>query len=250
MGHRKHRHHLVAGGNVALAVVHVGAEVPVGEHDALRVAGGTGGIVDRGEVIPVVGREDDVVRSEAFRVLRCEELVPMGHGVGDLLVAAQEHVPVVHVEDDLQVGHLLGIHVLPAAGVREEGHAVGMVHQAHHALGLEIRQDGDDDSLVCIDGQIGEAPAGAVVGVEGDLVTFLETGFFENDVETGDGGRHLRIGQTFTADGVERGFVPILAGGGLQSFQIVRIGTHSSLNFSYVMANVTKNPEIFYLCNK
>ena len=231
MGHREHGHHLVTGGNVALAVVHNGAEVPVGEHDTLRVARGTGGVVDRGKVVPVVGREVDVVRAEAFRILLGEEFVPMRDGVGDLLVAAQEHVPGIHVEDHLQGGHLLRVHLRPLVLVREQGDAVRVVHQAHHALGRKVREDGDDYGLICIDGHVGEAPAGAVAGVEGDLVTFLEAGFFENDVETRDRRSHLRIGQAFAADRVEGRFVPVLPGGVLKPLQVVRIIRHFSIKF-------------------
>ena len=151
----------------------------------------------------------------------------MGDRVGNLLVTAQEDIPVVHVEDHLEGGHLLGIHLLPARGVGEEGDGVGVVHQAHHALGREVREDRDDDGLVCVDGQVGESPAGAVVGAEGDLVPFLEAGFFEDDVETGDGGGHLGVGQAVPANGVEGGLVPVLPGRCLKSFQIVRISAHS-----------------------
>ena len=173
----------------------------------------------------------DVIRAETLRILLSEKLVPMRDCVGDLFVAAQEDVPGVHVEYHPQGRHLLRVHLRPLVLVREQGDAVRMVHQAHHALGRKVREDRDDDGFICIDGQVGEAPTGAVPGVEGDLVAFLEAGFFEDDVETRDRRSHLRIGQAFAADGIQGGLVPVLPGRVLKPLQVVRILRHFSIKF-------------------
>ena len=159
----------------------------------------------------------------------------MVHGFADGLVAAGQQLPCIHVEDGLEGRHLIEIHQFPLFRVGEQGDAVGMVHQAGHAVRLEVGQDRDDDGLIGIDGKVGEAPAGAVAGAEADLVALLEPGLFEDDMETGDVGRHLGIGEGFAADGVEGRLVPVLARRVLQALEIVRIIAHIS-KFKYTSA--------------
>ena len=211
MGHREHGDHLVAGGDVALAEVDVCAEVAVGEHHALRVAGGAGRVVDRGEVVPVVGREDDVVGAVAIGPLGGEQAVRLGEGGFDFRGGGPQELPAVDVHDELERAHLGDVHLGELVFVGEEGDALGVVDEEGGVLGGEVREERDDDGFVGNDGEVTHAPAGAVAGPEGDLLTLLDADFVEEEVELLDLGGHLAIGEGLAADGVQRGFVPVFA---------------------------------------
>ncbi len=226
MGHREHRHHLVAGRHVALAEVHVGAEIPVGQHDALRVAGGTGSIVDRGQVVPVVGREDDVIRAVAVGPFGGEERVHLVVGGGDLVVRGVEQLPVVDIDDKPDSRHLGGVELLELVLVGKEGDALGVIHQEGGAVGREVGQQRHDHGLVGVDGEVGHTPGGAVAGPQGDLLALLDAQLLEDQVELLDLRGHLAVGEGLAADGVEGGLVPILLRRLLQALQVVRIFLH------------------------
>ena len=89
-----------------------------------------------------------------------------------------------------------------------------------------LGQQRDNYCLVSVDRQIGHAPAGSVSGVEGYLLTFLESEFFEYQVEFFDLSGHLAIGEGVAPDAVECCFVPILSGCILKTLQIMRIICH------------------------
>ena len=212
VGHRKHGDHLVAGRYIALAVVDVGREIPVREHDALRVARGAGSVVDGGEIVPVIGRIDDVVGTEAVGVFLGEVFIQMIVGRLDLVVFAEQELPGIDGEDGADIGHLGDVHLLESVAVGKQGDAVAVVHKPHYALDGEVRENGDDHGLIGIDRQIGEAPAGAVAGAEGYLFAFADTGLLEDDVEPFDRSRHLGIGEGLPANGIQRGLIPIFPG--------------------------------------
>ena len=235
VGHREHRHHLVAGRDVALAVVHDGGEVAVGEHHALRVAGGAGGVVDRGEVVPVVGREDDVVGAVAIGPLGGEQAVHLGEGGFDFRGGGPQELPAVDVHDELERAHLGDVHLGELVFVGEEGDALGVVDEEGGVLCGEVREERDDDGLVGIDGEVAHAPAGAVAGPEGDLVPLLQAELLEHEVEFLNLGGHLAIGKGFAADAVEGCFVPILSRRILQALQVMRIFFHGLVLFVSVV---------------
>ena len=226
MCHGKHGNHLVTGRNMTLGVVYVGAEVAVSEHYALRVSGAAGSVVDGGKVVPVVCGEYNILRAEAGRIFLLEQGVQVVYGFLDFWVTAEKHFPVVDVEDHLDGGHLLRVHLGPAGGVGEKGYAVTVIDKTHHAFRGEIGKNGDNDGLVSIYCEVCEAPLGTVVGAEGYLVSLLEAGFFKNDVETGNSRSHLSIGERITADGIEGRLVPELAGSVLKALKVMRIISH------------------------
>ena len=211
---------------MALAEVDVRAEVAVGEHDALRVAGGAGRVVDRGEVVPVVGRVDDVVGAVAVGPLGGEQAVHLGVGGFDLRGGGPQELPAVDVYDELERAHLGDVHLGELVFVGEEGDALGVVDEEGGVLGGEVREERDDDGFVGIDGEVTHAPAGAVAGPEGDLFTLLDAQFLENDVEFLDLGGHLAVSEGLAADAVEGRFVPIFSRRILQALQVVRIFFH------------------------
>ena len=225
MGHREHRDHL-ARRDVALAEVDVGAEVPVGQHDALRVAGGAGSVVDRGQVVPVVGREDHIVRAVAGRPLGRERGVDPGVGLRDLVGSGVEQLPGVDVDDELDSRHLVDVQLLELILVGEEGDALGVIHQEGGPVGGEVGQQRHDHGFVGVHGEVGHTPGGAVAGPEGDLLTLLDAEFLEEKMEFLNLGGHLAISEGLTADAVEGGLVPVLARCILQTLQIVRIISH------------------------
>ena len=193
MGHRKHRDHpvLVRCRTVNLTELDRGAEVPVGQHNALRVAGRAGSVVDDCKVIPVVGRIDYVLRAESVRIFLGEKVVDVVPDGLDLRLAAVKDLKVVHIHHHLDLRHLGDVKLSPFVCVGQQCHAVRMVHEALHAFRSEIRQYRHDDGLVGVHGQIGHSPAGAVAGPEGDVLSFLKTGLVEEDVELLDQSGHL-----------------------------------------------------------
>ena len=226
MGHGEHGDHLVTCGNVALAEIYAGAEVAVGEHDALGVAGGTGGVVDGGEVVPVVSGEDNVIGLHAFGPLGVEELV---HGVIDFLDLGGggiEGLPGVHVDDETDCWHVGDVHVLPLVLVGEKDHALGVVCEESCAFGGEVCQDRDYDGLVSVDGEVAHTPAGAVAGAEGDFLSLLDAEFVEYEVEFFDLSGHLAVSVGLASDAVEGGLLPVFAGSVLKTLQIMRIFFH------------------------
>ena len=104
-----------------------------------------------------------------------------------------------------------------------------MVRQIGRAFRREIGQDRDDDGLIGVDGQVSHAPARTVTGTEGDLFTFLNTGFTEKDVEAEDIAGHVGIGERLTADVVQGRLVPELPCGSLKPLKIMWIGFHNGL---------------------
>ena len=104
-------------------------------------------------------------------------------GVLYLLIVAIEQLKSVDIEYGTYLGHCLSIHLGPFVSIGKQGDTAGMVNQSHYTLGLEIGQDGYDYGLICVYGQIGETPAGAVLGAQGYTFAFLDAGIFEYDVE-------------------------------------------------------------------
>ena len=223
VGHRQHRDHPLAGGNVALVEIDVCAEVAVGEHYALRVSAGAGGVVDGGEVVPVVGGELDVGGTVAARPFFREQFFHRVVGRGDFLALRVEELPAVDIDDELQRGHLVDVHLGEFVLVGEEGDALRMVDQEGGAFWGEVGQQGHDDGFVGIDGEVGHAPARAVAGPQRNLLTFLQADVFESEMQFLDLSGHLAIGERFSAEAVECGFVPELFGSVLQPFQVMRI---------------------------
>ena len=171
MGHGEHRDHLVSGRDVTLGVIHVCAEVAVSEHYALRVSGTSGSVVDGGKVVPVVRREHNVIGAESLGIFFeslgiffGKKLVQVVNCFLNLRVTAEEDLPVVYVENYLEGGHLLRVHLCPAGGVGEKGDTVTMVDKAHYTFRGEIGQNGDDNGFICVDGKVGETPLCTVVG--------------------------------------------------------------------------------------
>ena len=193
VGHREHGDHpvLVRGRTMNLAELDRGAEIPVGQHHALRVAGRAGRVVDDRQIVHVVSRVDDILRAEAVRVLLGEEIVDVVPERLDLRLAAIEYLQVVHIHNNLDLRHLSDVKLSPFVCVGQQCHAVRMVHEALHAFRSEIRQYRHDDGLVGVHSQIGHAPAGAVAGPKGDVLPLLKTGLVEEDVELLDQSGHL-----------------------------------------------------------
>ena len=172
VGHRQHRDDAVAmiRRDHALGVVYHHREATVAEHDALRRARRSGGVVDHGEVFVVVGRERDIVRAVPVGVGLGEDGVPSCEGVGRHLVVSGDDGPVVDGYDRPQ-GRCLGdIEGRGRVFVGEEQQAPGVVHEVDDVLGREVREDGDGYGAVCDYAKVGLGPGGAVARAKRDVV--------------------------------------------------------------------------------
>ena len=107
-------------------------------------------------------------------------------GILYFLIFTEEQLECVDIEYGADLGHCIGCHLGPFVSIGKEGDTSGMVDQSHYALGLEIGQDRHDDCLICVYGQIGESPAGAVLGAQGYSFAFPDSGIFKYDMKAGD----------------------------------------------------------------
>src|SRR5579859_747649 len=192
----------------------IGAEIGVGEHDALGLTGCTGGIDERGQLAGEnLGGAEAVGRD--FR----------GAGGGDQRFVAEE------VGGEIVAGacddHLLNLfqgvadreEFLQLFGASdEEDLGATVVEDVGHAVGGFVEVNGNGDAAGAADGEIGGVPFGAVGGKEADAVAGFHAEFDKGVGEPryaaeeflgGDGfpavgaAEHLGAGRGVLFDGVE-----------------------------------------------
>ena len=196
MCHRQHRDHGVfrRGRDVPLSEIDIGAQSLVGKHDSLWSACGAGGVVDYREVVPVVHRKGNILRSESHRILCCK----IG-GYGGIrllyLVIAVEKAEVIDADDGLDGRHFGNVQLLPYIIVREENKALGMIHEPVHALRCEVAQNRHDHLAAGIDCKEGQCHPRGILGTDGYLVPLPEPTGIEENVKALNLGRHLPIGE-------------------------------------------------------
>ena len=84
-----------------------------------------------------------------------------------------------------------------------------MVDDVVHVVGLELVQDGDDDSPVCDSGKERHAPVSAVPSAQCDFVAGFDVGRFEHQVDFGNLPCHVFILQAFPVEVRESLAVPV-----------------------------------------
>ena len=106
---------------------------------------------------------------------------------GDIFAFGGDDGEVGERDDGLQVGHVLGLHVLPNVGADDQHPSFGVVDEGFDVLAGKLVQHRYDDSAVGGDGEVGDGPFGAVVAAERDLVALPYAHLLEIVAKT----RHL-----------------------------------------------------------
>ena len=210
VGHGEHRHQRVAllDDDILVGKLDGGRYVAEGQHHAFRGAGGAGGVVDDVQVGKVVDGKVQVVAAELAVETVVEVLVLALDGGTHGVVLGVNQRKVVHVDGTAKLGHLANVQLVPYLLVGKEQYAVRVVHQMVQAVGMEVHQDGHHDTFEGVDGQEGHAPACGVLGAQGDVVAFLEAGFFKHHAEFDDVLGQFGIGERFSVVVAKRWLVP------------------------------------------
>ena len=127
-------------GQVLVHEIDVGPDGPGRDHDALREAGGAGGITQDRQVFGRILVVMEVRGPEPFRVgllvpalqVRAEEIRIVAPEVEDLVV--------LDLDDGQEAGHLVGAQAVPDGPFHEEDLRLRMVHQVVDVAGLELMQ--------------------------------------------------------------------------------------------------------------
>ncbi len=164
VGHGQHGDHLVARRYVALTEIHIRAEIAIGQHHAFRVSGRAGSIIDRAQVVPVIGREMDEFLLVSVRIFLGKGGIQVLVRLGEGRIVAIEQIPGIHIHRHAQPGHFGHIQFGPFIGVGKKHYAFGMIHQIADTFRRKIGQNRDNHGLVGIHSHIGHSPAGAVTG--------------------------------------------------------------------------------------
>jgi hypothetical protein len=185
VGERKEGERDVLGGietKIVADVVDVGAKVGVREHDALRLASGTGSVDKRGELAGenlggahAIGRDIRRTRAgdECFVAKTFGGNVRFDIGDNDLfefrkLLANVEKLPQLRWTND------------------EDDLGSAMFEDVSHAVGRFVEVDRDGDGAGAVDGEIGGVPFGAVGGKETDAIAGFHAEFDQGGGKAGD----------------------------------------------------------------
>ena len=153
----------------------IGAEVADGDHHALRVAGGTGGVHQGAELVQRTVLVVHVFGAEPVGVGGGEDGVALRIDVGEFAAGGQQFAA-LGVEDAHYLRHGLEVHLLEDRLLRIEDTAVGMGHEVHRVFGGEAVEELYGDEPACLGGKEGLGPACAGTCVDGDLVAALKPG--------------------------------------------------------------------------
>ena len=117
--------------------------------------------------------------------------------------------------------HLLCIEFRPHNVAHKQQLGTGVVDDVVNLLRQELMQDRHRHSAVCQGGQEGYSPACAVAAADGDFVSVLHAGGFENDVEFLDDTCYVLVVERLNAIVAEGIQLPVL----FQAFQNTGVET-------------------------
>ena len=123
---------------MALAEVDGRAQCLIGQHDTLRRTGGSGGVVDYIQVIPVVGIVGNVLPRESHRIFLCK---PLGYGSKRLPYLLVRHIKkrkVIDTYDSLQARHGPDIQLCPYIIVSHKDKALRMIYKMIYTFRSEV----------------------------------------------------------------------------------------------------------------
>lgn len=113
------------------------------------------------------------------------EDVAMFESLHQLLVAANYRSEVRQQYDTHQQGHCLFIEVFPCPVADKQQLGFGMVDDVVDIVGLELMQNGNNDSSIGNRRQKSDCPMCTVTSANGNLVTGPDAGAFQYDMEFG-----------------------------------------------------------------
>ena len=126
----------------------VGPQAAIGEHDAFRVAGCAGGIVDDRQFFGLVFVIVDMLFAEVLGEFLAEHLIEVLAGIGDTFVTRHEQGEVRHHENAFQQGHGAFIEVFPYLVSYEKELGFGVIDDVVHIVRLELVKNGYDDRAI------------------------------------------------------------------------------------------------------
>ncbi len=147
----------------------VGGDIAVGESDALGLAGGAGGVDERGQVMGLDGTDEGIEDGIAPGAVGIGIVKQLAHGDGALGSGR------IHHDDVLQLG--LGadrVQLVELLASGDDGNAAaGVAHQLRDLLAGEGGVDGHIGGADGQSGKIGDRPLPAVLADEGDAVALF-----------------------------------------------------------------------------
>ena len=187
MSHWEHRNYAVRVGcrYVPDSEVDGGAERLIGEHNSLGSAGGSGSVVDNGEVLPVVGRIVYVLATEPVRISGGKVIVHRSKSLCYGIVGAPQKRVVLVADCSLQSRDSGLVHLGPGLLVDKQQLALGVMHEGTDAFRGKFCQERHHDGPVTVNGKERYRPTCRVGGAESDLVTLLQTDLFKENSELG-----------------------------------------------------------------
>ena len=195
--HREHTEHFVTGleffAEDMESEVAVAPEGAVGNHDALRVAGGAAGVVEDCHFVGLVLIVVEEFGQEAVGELFAKEPVEVLACKSELVIAADEQAVIGERDDAQQVRHLVSIQIGPNLVAHEEKLRLRVVNDVVNLGGMELVEDGDGDSSVGEDAEEGSSPSAEVASAQGYLVAWLDACLFEEDVELLDDAGYVLV---------------------------------------------------------
>ena len=210
--------------------LHVGRVVAVGQHHALRIAGGTGGIEDGADLVEVGMDDLEISGLHTGRVTLREQLRAGGVDF-PRSATARKHFAGGGIDGAEDLGHLLEIHRVEGPLLRVQDAAVGMVDQP-----LRV---GRSERVIEMDGHVTLADRrhedggteGAALGVDGYFVAGLQAGFLPDQVQGFDPLRKFAVGDGGLAEIAQRGTVPAVADSAFEEADEVVDFDHFSVVF-------------------
>lgn len=124
----------------------------------------------------------DVFTTETLGVFVAEILVEVFSGIYEFLALAVQYREIVDENDAGKAGHFALVDVFIHDVAHEKEFRLGVVYDVVYVVGLEFVQYGYDHRSVGEGGEEGDGPMGGVAAADGNLVAFLYTGSFHQDV--------------------------------------------------------------------
>ena len=112
-----------------------------------------------------------------------EKVFPVLPCLSHLFITMPQQGAVLHIDGSLERRHLSRIQLLPDILIREEHHAIRMVRQGRHTVGVEVGQEGNSHAAVHVDVPEGNGPPGGITGTDSNLVAFGDAGFVQEQPE-------------------------------------------------------------------
>ena len=131
-------------------------------------------------------------------------------------------MPIVERNNHFDVRYLVEVNALPYIIADKQQFGIGVIDDMYGIGSLEVLQDRHNYGAIGNRSQEGGYPAGVVSAHEGDFVFFLQTIFFEHDMQMCNHGCQLTISQRFICPPIgNSGQIPMLAKRGLETFDQV-----------------------------